>query len=98
MLHPFGLDSKTHLSLVCDKEPLSKRTALTNNQIKSTKISKNLEKEYKDIEDLYQRYLVYLDPESLFPSQEELDNDKESLRKAYQKALPKIAKLKHDKN
>lgn len=98
LLHPFDLDSKTHLSLVCDKAPLSKRTVLTNNQIKNAKKRlKNLEKEYKDIEELYQRYLVYLDPESILPSQKELDKDKENLRVAYQKALPKIAKLKHDK-
>ncbi|QEY50529.1 SdhA [Legionella longbeachae] len=98
LLHPFGLDSKTHLSLVCDQEPLSKRTVLTNNQIKSAKkYLKNIENEYKDIEDLYQCYLLYHDPESILPSEEETKRNKENLRIAYQKARPKIVKLIQDK-
>ncbi|KTD15139.1 SdhA, substrate of the Dot/Icm system [Legionella gratiana] len=98
LLHPLDLHSQTHISLVCDKEPLIKRTNLINNQIRDAKkYLKKLEKEYKDIENLYHCYEVYNDPESMIPSPEELKRDEEKLREAYQKALPKLAKLKLDK-
>lgn len=98
LLHPLDLQSQTHISLVCDKEPLIKRTTLINNQIRDAqKYLKKLEKEYKDIEDLYKCYEIYNDPVSMWPSAAELETDKQNLRVAYQKALPKLAKLKLDK-
>ncbi|MGL5743321.1 MAG: SdhA [Legionella sp.] len=97
-LHSLDLDSKTNIGLVCDKAPLEKRTILARRQVKNAKkYLKKIDREYQDIEDLYQSYLRYNDPDSMFPSDEEIQQNEQKLHAAYQKALPKLAKLKFDK-
>jgi hypothetical protein len=100
LLHPLGLSSATYIALICDKKPLEERTTLTKKQIvNSQKYLKRIEKEYKDIAELYQAYTVYRTPFEIWspPSDEELQKIKEELHRAYRKALPKLTKLKLDK-
>ncbi|MBN9228845.1 MULTISPECIES: SdhA [Legionella] len=104
LLHPLDLKSKTRIGLICDKEPLEKRIALTKKQIsRAQKYAKKIDKDHEDIENLYQWYLEMTTPIDLLditaPQKPKvpLNIAKEQLCAAYKKALPKLAKLKKDK-
>ncbi|MBI2786984.1 MAG: SdhA, partial [Legionella longbeachae] len=98
LLHPLDLNSKKHISLVYDKDPLANRTKIVKKQIKHTKkYLKKIDKEYADIENLYRCYIAYQSSDNIWTREEELQKNETKLREAYKKALPKLSKLKLDK-
>lgn len=107
LLHPLGLNSKTHIALVCDKSPIEKRINITNQKIDSaTKYLAKLEKNYKHVEELYKLINIHVDlTESFIPASASLFNinqpsrktltkqSQNTLIKTYPNALPKLVKL-----
>ncbi|WP_392538057.1 SdhA [Legionella sp. 227] len=106
LVHPLplsSLDSKTRIRLIYDKEPLEKRISLATKQIKrNQKYLKKIDKDYKDIENLYYWYRQVTTPLDFFDfatpqPQVESTKAKMELCAAYKKALPKLAQLKRNK-
>ncbi|WP_454783015.1 SdhA [Legionella sp. WA2022007384] len=104
LLHPLDLKSQKRIALVCDEEPLKRRTEITRKKVKNvTRFLKKIDEEYQDIENLYYWYRIVITPVETFDlttptrSAEDLKKAKIELHAAYKKALPKLTKLKLDK-
>ena len=96
LLHPLGLNSKTHIKLLCDTTPIDKRIESTQSNINSVKDNKAKQgNNYRHIEHLYQLIEKYQNlSSSLLPIYEDnLLECQADVIEAYKEALPKLFKL-----
>lgn len=95
LLHPLGLDSKTHITLVCDDTPINTRIEITYKKIDSAiKHIDKLDKNYRYIEPLYALLQKYERLTGQGQSRAaELKSVQSELISTYQKALPKLVKI-----
>jgi hypothetical protein len=96
LLIPLGLDSKTHLSIICDKRPLEVRqkTAYANIDTATTKLEK-LEKEYEKIAVLHELLSRYEEANNalFLKDAAKIAACKAQLGAAYRAALPNLVRL-----
>ena len=91
LLHPLGLHSQKHISLICDKAPIIKRIELTDKKIESaTKYIEKLDSNYKHVEHLYTLVKEYT---NTLTTNELPKETRIQLAQAYKRALPKLVKL-----
>lgn len=97
LVNPLGLNSQSHIALVCDKNPHIQRVKLTNEKMNKAKDQLNrLEKKYENMRSLYQLIEHYWQvTDNHFPgTDKEIQETKEELIRVYKEALPKLAKLR----
>ena len=96
LLHPLGLNSTTHIALVCDKTPLETRLSTTKIKLDDAKKRQDkLDKNYQDVERLYHLMTAHNQLKGgLVPAQQmTIKINETELIAAYKKALPNLVKL-----
>lgn len=97
LLAPLELDSKTHISLVCDRDPLAQRTKVSYSNLDNAgKYLDKLEQNYIHIKRLHEDLKTYQDLLSPFTAAtpQVMEIAKKQLISSYKNAYPKLMKLK----